>query len=59
MRRSGLRWPATPPDAEAVAYVELAADGHKLFGVGRHRNITAASLSAVISGVNRLMKERG
>ena len=54
-----MRWPATPPDAEAVAYVELAADGHKLFGVGRHRNITAASLSAVISGVNRLMKERG
>ena len=42
--------------AEAVAYVEMASNDLKLFGVGRHRNITAASLSAVVSGVNRLMK---
>ena len=42
-----------------IAYVELDADGHKLFSVGRHRNITAASLSAVVSSVNRLMEERG
>ena len=46
-------------DAEAVAYLELASGELKLFGVGRHRNITAASLSAVVSGVNRLMKDRG
>ncbi|MCH8858952.1 MAG: hypothetical protein IID54_05145 [Proteobacteria bacterium] len=45
-------------DAEAVAYLELVGDGRKLFGVGRHRNITAASISAVVSGVNRLMKDR-
>jgi len=45
--------------AVAVAYVELASGGVTLFGVGRHRNITAASLSAVVSGVNRLMKDRG
>ena len=46
-------------EAEAVAYVELASGGVRLFGVGRHRNITAASLSAVVSGVNRLIKDRG
>ena len=46
-------------EAEAVAYVELASGGVTLFGVGRHRNITAASLSAVVSGVNRLIKDRG
>ena len=43
-------------DAEAVAYVELAGGGAKLFGVGRHRNITAASLAAVVSGLNRLLR---
>ncbi len=46
-------------NAEAVAYLELAAGKARLFGVGRHRNITAASLSAVVSGVNRLIKDRG
>ena len=46
-------------EAEAVAYVELASGRVTLFGVGRHRNIPAASLSAVVSGVNRLIKDRG
>ncbi len=46
-------------DAEAIAYLELASGDDTLFGVGRHRNITAASLSAVVSGVNRLVNVRG
>ncbi len=46
-------------DAEAIAYLELQSGDLKLFGVGRHRNITAASLSAVVSGVNRLVKGGG
>ena len=46
-------------DAEAIAYLEVAGGETKLFGVGRHRNITAASLCAVVSGVNRLIKARG
>jgi 2-isopropylmalate synthase len=43
-------------DAEAVAYLELVSGEVRLFGVGRHRNITAASISAVVSGVNRLIR---
>ena len=43
-------------DAEAVAYLDLVSGEVRLFGVGRHRNITAASISAVVSGVNRLIK---
>ena len=46
-------------DAEAIAYLELTCGDLKLFGVGRHRNITAASLSAVVSGANRLVKDGG
>ncbi|HLT78130.1 MAG TPA: 2-isopropylmalate synthase [Ferrovibrio sp.] len=42
--------------SEAVAYVELKRpDGTTLFGVGRDRNISAASLKAVTSAVNRLV----
>lgn len=42
--------------SEAVAYVEVKrADGTTLFGVGRDRNIVAASLKAVTSAANRLL----
>jgi len=45
----------TGENAEAVAYVQvLAADGRTTFGVGRDDDIVAASLRAVLSGVNRL-----
>ncbi|HRX36078.1 MAG TPA: 2-isopropylmalate synthase [Aestuariivirga sp.] len=44
-------------NATAVAYVELRlADGMTLFGVGIDKNIVAASLKAVLSGVNRALK---
>jgi 2-isopropylmalate synthase len=43
-------------DAEAVAYVHLGRDGRRsTFGVGRHEDIVAASLRAVVSGWNRLV----
>ncbi len=42
-------------NAEAVAYVEMRGPGGAtLYGVGRHPNIVAASLQAVLSAVNRL-----
>jgi 2-isopropylmalate synthase len=42
-------------DAVAVAYVELGCGGRRsTFGVGRHEDIVAASLRAVVSGYNRL-----
>src|SRR5205823_11286325 len=48
----------TGANATAVAYVELRrGDGTALFGVGIDRNIVAASLKAVVSGVNRMMNE--
>jgi 2-isopropylmalate synthase len=47
-------------DAEAVAYVRLqGSGGRKTFGVGRNRDIVAASLRAVVSGVNRLIAAEG
>lgn len=45
-------------DAQAVAMVELALpDGTTRFGVGIHANTVTASLQAVVSGVNRLMRD--
>jgi 2-isopropylmalate synthase len=42
-------------DAEAVTYVEMKGPGPQtLFGVGRDRNVTVASLKAVASAANRL-----
>ena len=47
----------TGANATAVAYVELRLpDGSTLFGVGIDKNIVAASLKAVVSGVNRAVK---
>ncbi|MDA0997030.1 MAG: 2-isopropylmalate synthase [Proteobacteria bacterium] len=41
--------------ADAVAFVEMQrGDDAPLFGVGRDKNITKASLKAVVSAVNRL-----
>jgi 2-isopropylmalate synthase len=41
---------------DAIAYVELAkSDGTNVYGVGRHANITKASLTAVVSAVNRAL----
>ncbi len=48
----------TGANATAVAYVELRlADGATLFGVGIDKNIVVASLKAVLSGVNRVLKQ--
>jgi 2-isopropylmalate synthase len=51
-------------DAGAVAYVEIPDAGGRderqtLFGVGRHTNITTATLEAVESAANRLLTRRG
>lgn len=44
-------------DATAVAYIQVqSAQGQSFFGVGMHKNIVTASLSAVISAVNRSVK---
>ena len=44
----------TGSDARAAAYVEAETpDGRKVWGVGIHTNITAASLRAVASAVNQ------
>ena len=49
----------TGANATAIAYVELRlGDGSTLFGVGIDRNIVVASLKAVVSGVNRLLKRQ-
>jgi 2-isopropylmalate synthase len=41
-------------NAEAIAYIKLRiADGTTKFGVGRDEDIVAASIRAVLSGVNR------
>lgn len=42
--------------ADAVAYVEVQRGGDQpVFGVGRDKNITKASLKAVLSAVNRIV----
>ena len=47
----------TGAKATAVAYVELRLpDGATHFGVGIDKNIVVASLKAVLSGVNRVLK---
>ena len=41
-------------DAAAAAYMEVqVGEGASIFGVGRHSNIVAASLAAVLSAVSR------
>ena len=45
-------------DTTAAAYVELAIDDPVRWGGGLHPNITKASLKAVISAVNRAVRDR-
>ncbi len=40
-------------DAQAVCYMELKIGDRELWGVGMHGDIVAASLRAIVSGVNR------
>ena len=41
--------------AQAVAYVELSADGQAepVLGVGMHADIVSATLAAIVCGLNR------
>ena len=44
-------------DTQAIAYIEIEGDNSEpLFGVGMDKNITEASLKAVVSAVNRSLK---
>ncbi|MEM7215256.1 MAG: 2-isopropylmalate synthase [Pseudomonadota bacterium] len=40
-------------DASAICYMEVLIDSEKVFGVGINSNISAASLEALVSAVNR------
>ena len=44
-------------DAKAASYVECAVDGKVLWGVGIDPSTTASSLKAIISAVNRAVRE--
>ncbi|QIN28228.1 2-isopropylmalate synthase [Brevibacterium luteolum] len=44
-------------DTTAAAYVEIAIGDRVLWGAGIHPNITKASLKAVISAINRYMRD--
>ena len=46
---------ASGANARAVAYLELRVGERTLFGVGMDSNIVAASLKAIVSGVQRGM----
>ena len=45
-------------DALAAAYVELNVNGRRLWGVGIDADISTASLKAVVSAVNRAVREQ-
>jgi 2-isopropylmalate synthase len=40
-------------EAQAASYLEVAVDGHVLWGCGVHPSIVTASLRAIVSAVNR------
>ena len=44
-------------DAQAAAYVELEANGERMWGVGIDPDISTASLKAIVSSVNRAIRE--
>ncbi|MDE9367562.1 2-isopropylmalate synthase [Luteipulveratus sp. YIM 133132] len=44
-------------DAKAAAYVECAIGERVLWGVGRHSSIVKASLTAILSAVNRALRD--
>jgi len=41
-------------DAQAIAFVEVNANGCVVYGAGCDANISAASIKAVVSAINRL-----
>ncbi|WGD36391.1 2-isopropylmalate synthase [Lysinibacter sp. HNR] len=45
-------------DAVAAAYVDLAVDGTRLWGVGIDPDITTATLKAIVSSVNRAVRAK-
>lgn len=45
-------------NAAAIAYVEMAHAGGKLFGAGINTNIVTASLEAIVSAANRVLDEQ-
>lgn len=45
-------------NAAAIAYVEMAHAGGKLFGAGINTNIVTASLEAIVSAANRVLDEK-
>jgi 2-isopropylmalate synthase len=49
---------STGGDAEAAAYLEIEVGDRVLWGVGISESIVGASLRAVMSGVNRIARER-
>ncbi len=44
-------------DAQAASFVELAIGERVLWGVGLDHNTTTASLQAVVSAVNRALRD--
>jgi 2-isopropylmalate synthase len=44
-------------NAAAIAYVEMNTPKGKLYGVGINTNITAASLEAIVSAINRMLED--
>jgi 2-isopropylmalate synthase len=44
-------------DAKAAAYVELNVNGSRLWGIGIDSDISTASLKAVVSGINRAVRQ--
>jgi 2-isopropylmalate synthase len=44
-------------DSAAWAYVEVEANGRTTFGVGRNVNIVTASLSGIVAGINRTLRD--
>ena len=44
-------------DATAASYVECAVSGRVLWGVGIDPSITTSSLKAIVSAVNRALRE--
>jgi 2-isopropylmalate synthase len=46
-------------DAKAASYVECAVDGKVLWGVGIDPSITTSSLKAIVSAVNRAVRDAG
>ena len=45
---------ANNEEAQAASYLEVAVDGHVLWGCGVHPSIVTSSLRAIVSAVNRV-----